>query len=341
MRKHLKELRNAPEGRRDGKSKQVRLTHDEQKEWGLPRGKTGEEGLARRRLQEGWMMNALIKSTLGMWTVMALAWGCASPQPPAEPVFGSVVRMAEPPLPPVVKRPPAASKKGASNNLGWTERVVTPEELDRLGAEDPDLSPSVGKQLLARLNVIAPYYVADAVRDGQPLKVPNDFSAFKQWTPLPRTLPQAASIPKLIVIIKDLPFIGWYQDGRLVGDTYACIGKMNSWTRSGVYRVLEKDIDHISRSYTNAYGLPAPMPWALRIYGHVWIHAGDITKGYCSHGCINLPVPVAPKLFEWASIQTPVVIAESLNELKTVLDRNRARCTLYAQECGHDQKEFD
>ena len=33
----------------------------------------------------------------------------------------------------------------------------------------------------------------------------------------------------------------------------------------------------------------------------VWIHAGDIVGGYCSHGCINLPIFPAMKLFEWAS----------------------------------------
>ncbi|MHC1742676.1 MAG: L,D-transpeptidase [Syntrophobacteraceae bacterium] len=285
-------------------------------------------------------MNATLKQVLGLWAVLAFACGCASPQPTVEPVFGNIVQREEAP-PAVVKKPSAAPKKAASSNPGWTERVLTLEELDRLGSEDPELSPSVGTHLLARLNVIAPYYVADAVREGQPLKVPNDFSAFKHWTPLPRTLHEVASVPKLIVIIKDLPFVGWYQNGRLVGDTYACIGKINSWTKSGVYRVLEKDIDHISRSYTNAYGLPAPMPWALRIYGHVWIHAGDITKGYCSHGCINLPVPIAPKLFEWATVQTPVVIVETMNELKTVLDRNGANCTLYARECSREQRDYD
>jgi hypothetical protein len=280
-----------------------------------------------------------IKQVLGLWALLVLGWGCASPQPVSEPVFGTIIRREEPPA--MVKRTPVAPRKTGAVNLGWTERVLTPEELDRLGSDDPELSPSVGKQLLARLNVIAPYYVADAVREGQPLKVPNDFTAFKHWTPLPRTLPEVSSIPKLIILVKDLPYVGWYQNGRLVGDTYACIGKTNSWTKSGVYRVLEKDSDHISRSYTNAYGLPAPMPWALRIYGHVWIHAGDITQGYCSHGCINLPVPIAPKLFEWAAIQTPVVIVESLKELKTVLDRNRASCALYARECGHGQQDYD
>lgn len=285
-------------------------------------------------------MKTSFKQVLGFCAVMALSWGCATPQQPQEPVFGTLIQREE--LPPqTAQQPSPAPKKAASGSLGWTERVLTPEELDRLGATDPELSPSVGTQLLARLNVIAPYYVADAVRDGQPLKVPNDFSAYKHWTPMPRTVHEAASIPKLIVIVKDLPFVGWYENGRLVGDTYACVGKMNAWTRSGVYRVQEKDINHISRSYTNAYGLPAPMPWALRIYGHVWIHAGDITKGFCSHGCINLPVPIAPRLFDWATVQTPVVIAETLNELKTVLNNDRTRCTLYAQGCSPEPRDYD
>ncbi len=75
------------------------------------------------------------------------------------------------------------------------------------------------------------------------------------------------------------------------------------------------------------------MPWALRIYGTVWIHAGDIASGHCSHGCVNLPIFSAMKLFDWATTGTPVLIVESLGALPAVLAANRSNCTLHSLVC--------
>jgi hypothetical protein len=57
------------------------------------------------------------------------------------------------------------------------------------------------------------------------------------------------------------------------------------------------------------------MPYALHVYGHVWIHAGDVVDGYCSHGCINVPLRQAQELFEWAERGTLVLIVQSLKDL--------------------------
>ncbi len=217
---------------------------------------------------------------------------------------------------------------------GWTHRSVDQVELSQLTNHDPHLSYSISKQILARLNVRAPYYIDQDIKRGRPLKVPNDFTLYKDWSPLPREIPEVHNIAKFILIVKDIPFIGWYEYGRLAGDSFICIGKNQGWTRAGIYRVRDKDIDHVSRSYTNAFGVPAPMPWALRIYGHVWIHAGDITGGYCSHGCINLPLMPAQALYAWADFDTVVIITESLGALQTVFHNNRSNCLLYSEACG-------
>lgn len=220
-----------------------------------------------------------------------------------------------------------------SGRGGWTQRVVRKNELAQLTAIDPTLSYSVAKQILARLNGKAAYYIAQDIRAGRPLKVPNDFALYKNWTPLPRYIPEMSNVAKFILIVKDIPFLGWYENGHLVGDSNVCIGKNEGWTKAGIYRVRDKDIDHVSGSYTNAYGVPAPMPWALRVYGHVWIHAGDITEGYCSHGCINLPLMPAQELYAWADCETAVMIVESLPAMRIVLDHNRSNCLLFAHMC--------
>lgn len=232
----------------------------------------------------------------------------------------------------------AANEAGGNSgsqkaNMTWTQRVINEKELEAIFKRDMDLSPSASRRLLAKLNARDFDYIAQDIQDGKPIRVPNDFTAFKTWTPLAKYIADVADLPKFILIVKDLPYIGWYERGKLVGDTYICVGKVNSATAEGLYTVQEKDLNHVSRSYPNAYGEPAPMPWALRIYGTVWIHAGDIASGHCSHGCVNLPIFSAMKLFDWATTGTPVLIVESLGTLPAVLAANRSNCTLHALVC--------
>jgi hypothetical protein len=206
-------------------------------------------------------------------------------------------------------------------DIGWTERAVTAGELRVLAERDPDLSPEVCIEILARLNNKDRSYIQQDINNGKALKVPNDFRAYVAWTPLPSRIRRAADKGELILVVKDLAFLGWYRDGKLIGDTDVCIGRKSGWTRAGIYDVIDKDIRHVSASYRSAYGYPALMPYALRIYGRVWIHGGDVTGAYCSHGCINLPLDAAEKLFQWANPGTPVLIVDSLSDLDRTLDK--------------------
>ena len=165
------------------------------------------------------------------------------------------------------------------------------------------------------------FYVQQNIKNHNLLKVPNDFRAYLGWSPLPAELPATASARKIILVVKGLAFLGWYENGKLVGDTHACIGKKRAWTRSGLHRVMEKDIDHVSSKYRSAYGYPSFMPYALRIYGQVWIHGGDVTGGNCSHGCINLPLDTAERLYAWTKPGTIVVIVETSEELGPMIEK--------------------
>jgi hypothetical protein len=242
---------------------------------------------------------------------------------------------------PATPAPQAKPDPKGPLDTGLKMRTLSEQEIQKISSRDPDLSPSVIRHILSRLNAKAAYYIEEDIRDGRPLIVPNDLRAYKKWSPLDHYIPEVAEISKFILIVKDEYFLGWYEEGRLVGDSHICIGKKDGWTRAGVYSVKEKDPDHVSRSYTNAYGQPALMPWALRIYEHVWIHAGDITQGNCSHGCINLPVFTAPKVFEWADRGTVVVIVESLDDVEATLAKNRSNSTLLAKSCRLHQARLD
>ena len=200
---------------------------------------------------------------------------------------------------------------------GLATRVVTAEELLNINRSEPNLTPGACKEILARLNTKAPYHISDDIREGRPLKAPNDFRAYRDWTPLPKEIADLAHVPKSILIIKEeFPFMGWYEHGKLVADTYACIGRAGEETKVGVYRVADRDPDKVSLSYKNPYGQPAMMPWAMRIYGHVWIHAGDVTDAYCSHGCIILPPDPAQDAYYWADMGTLVLVVDSAKDLQ-------------------------
>ncbi|MEM5786636.1 MAG: L,D-transpeptidase [Syntrophobacteraceae bacterium] len=218
-----------------------------------------------------------------------------------------------------VVRPPISPKLSASppktrKELGLVHRVVTEKELKAYEHRDPDLHFNRCIEILCRLNGKDKEYIRDDIKRKRALTIPRNFAAYKDWSPLPATITGTEKIPKFVLIVKDICFLGWYEKGRLVGDTYVCIGKMNTWTKRGMYRVKEKDPDHMSH-YPNAYGEPARMPFAMRVYDRVWIHAGDVVGRNCSRGCINVPLFTSNKLYTWTQIGTPVLITESLKDL--------------------------
>lgn len=208
-----------------------------------------------------------------------------------------------------------------SRDLSWTERVVTDDELLNLEKSDPNLNINACREILSRLNAMESFYVRENIRNGHKLKVPNDFSAYKDWTPLPVQLPPSLRASKFILVVKGIPFLGWYESGVLVGDSQACIGNAGQDTKAGFYRVEDKDANHVSRSYPNEFGKPAWMPFSLHIYEAVYIHAGNVFGSRCSHGCVILPIEKAEELFRWADNGITVLVLESLDELGKQLPR--------------------
>lgn len=210
-------------------------------------------------------------------------------------------------------KPPRPAKKTPKDSP-LVRRVVSEKELRGLERKDPDLHFQRCLEILAKINGKDREYIRYDIKKKRPLSVPRDFAQYKNWSPLPLALSGVDHFPKFILIVKDLCFLGWYERGRMTGDTYVCIGKMNTWTKRGVYRIDDKDIQHMS-TYPNAYGNPSLMPFALHIYDRVWIHAGDVVGRNFSHGCINVPLFTAEKLYSWAEIGTPVLVTESLRDL--------------------------
>ena len=99
-----------------------------------------------------------------------------------------------------------------------------------------------------------------------------------------------------------------YENGHIVFSGNVSTGRPGRRTPVGHFRVLEKDIDHVSSKYPRPNG-GARMNYMLRLtnYG-VAMHLGYVPNYPASHGCIRMENGFAQKMYYWAPVGTPVVI---------------------------------
>src|SRR2546423_13467304 len=76
-------------------------------------------------------------------------------------------------------------------------------------------------------------------------------------------------------------------------------------TPAGIFTVVEKDIDHRSTMYDDAW-----MPHMQRItWNGVALHGGPLPGYAASHGCVRMPFGFAEKLFDKTRIGMRVIIS--------------------------------
>jgi lipoprotein-anchoring transpeptidase ErfK/SrfK len=130
------------------------------------------------------------------------------------------------------------------------------------------------------------------------------------------------------------------QQGRITLVSPIASGKPGWSTPTGNYRILNKDIDHRSRSFgsiLDAYGRvvnsnatpgshiprgghyrPAPMPYFMEFSPAVGMHAGYLPGYPASHGCVRMPRDLAMLFFERVQIGTPVMVVGSTDKLTRI-----------------------
>ncbi len=102
-----------------------------------------------------------------------------------------------------------------------------------------------------------------------------------------------------------------YEGGRAVFCGNVSTGKPGHRTPTGYFRVLEKDIDHVSSKYPEPNG-GAKMHYMLRLTSSgIAMHLGYVPNYPASHGCIRLQNGFAQRMYRWASVGTPVRIIGS------------------------------
>ena len=97
-----------------------------------------------------------------------------------------------------------------------------------------------------------------------------------------------------------------YRNGVPIGASTVSTGRPGYSTPTGIFTILQKDIDHRSRTYDNA-----PMPYMQRLtWKGVALHAGNLPGYPASHGCIRLPLGFAKLLYSATRLGMTVVITD-------------------------------
>ena len=136
--------------------------------------------------------------------------------------------------------------------------------------------------------------------------------------------------PSLLISLSE-QMVYLFKGGQLAGASPISSGAEGYDTRPGRYRIIEKDIDHLSSIYgdyidsqgnilaTNIDNRKDPRPpgakfdgakmfYFMRIYNGVGMHQGYLPGYPASHGCIRLPGHMAEKIYHEVSVGTPVEI---------------------------------
>src|SRR5690348_9441122 len=123
--------------------------------------------------------------------------------------------------------------------------------------------------------------------------------------PTEATAPRVAGEPIMaIVSIKNQQVTIYDADGWILRAPVST-GVKGRETPAGVFAVVEKDKDHHSSMYDDAW-----MPNMLRItWNGIALHGGPLPGYAASHGCVRMPFGFAEKLFNKVSIGTRVIIS--------------------------------
>lgn len=137
-----------------------------------------------------------------------------------------------------------------------------------------------------------------------------------------------AGSPRIIISLSEQK-ARFFKGGKLVGETEVSTGREGYGTQPGSYSIVQKSPNHRSSiygSYVDYSGntvvgnvnsrtdyqpsgtryVGASMPYFLRFYGGVGMHAGYLPGYPASHGCVRLPYEAARIFYENAPYGTPV-----------------------------------
>ena len=124
-------------------------------------------------------------------------------------------------------------------------------------------------------------------------------------SPKEATAPRAAGEPIMAIVSIKTQHVTFYDADGWIVRAPVSTGVKERETPAGVFTVIEKDKDHHSSMYDDAW-----MPNMLRItWNGVALHGGPLPGYAASHGCMRMPFGFAEKMFDKTRIGMRVIIS--------------------------------
>ncbi len=119
------------------------------------------------------------------------------------------------------------------------------------------------------------------------------------------TAPRPAGDPIMAIVSIKSQHVTFYDADGWMLRAPVSTGTTGRETPAGVFAVIEKDKDHHSTMYDDAW-----MPNMLRItWNGIALHGGPLPGYAASHGCVRMPFDFAAKVFDQAPMGMRVIIA--------------------------------
>jgi L,D-transpeptidase catalytic domain len=119
------------------------------------------------------------------------------------------------------------------------------------------------------------------------------------------TAPRAAAQPIMAIVSLKSQQVTFYDADGWILRAPVSTGTTGRETPAGVFAVIEKNKDHYSSLYDDAW-----MPNMLRItWNGIALHGGPLPGYAASHGCIRMPYDFAAKVFDKAPMGMRVIVS--------------------------------
>ncbi|WP_424630480.1 L,D-transpeptidase [Bradyrhizobium sp. SYSU BS000235] len=123
--------------------------------------------------------------------------------------------------------------------------------------------------------------------------------------PAEATAPREAGDPLMAIVSIKSQQVTWYDSEGWIYRAPVSTGIKERETPAGVFAIVEKDKDHHSTMYDDAW-----MPNMQRItWNGLALHGGPLPGYAASHGCVRMPYGFAEKLFDKTRIGMRVIIS--------------------------------
>src|SRR5215203_7292956 len=124
------------------------------------------------------------------------------------------------------------------------------------------------------------------------------------------TAPRAAGDPVMAIVSIKSQRVTIYDAEGWILRAPVSTGTTGRETPAGIFSVLQKDKDHHSNLYDDAW-----MPNMLRItWSGIALHGGPLPGYAASHGCVRMPYGFAEKLFDKVRLGMRIIIAANDTE---------------------------